>query len=110
MNKWHSYASEELLAWLLEENYPSVRYDTLTDPRQSGVASQAYNTAGRFCTELVRADGTILLSAGQPSLLHLLQKSEELEDGGFFVNTTPKIGGEGSRKSFHALQAILCRP
>lgn len=83
MNKWHSYASEELLAWLLEENYPSVRYDTLTESRQSGVASQAYNIAGRFCTELVRADGTILLSADQPSILHLLQNSEELEDGGY---------------------------
>lgn len=31
MNDWHTYATEQTLAWLLEENNPSVRYFTLTD-------------------------------------------------------------------------------
>ncbi len=31
MNDWHTYATERTLAWLLEENNPSMRYFTLKD-------------------------------------------------------------------------------
>jgi hypothetical protein len=102
MNKWHSYASEELLAWLLEENYPSVRYDTLTDYKDNRVLQASLPYTGVLVSNCDACQ--LLLSAIIQRRFSRASELQELEDGGTIPQT---LEVEGSRTSFMSRQFVL---
>ena len=133
MDRWRSFASEQTLQWLMEENNPSVRYFTLTDLldtpieddealkakaaiQRTGLVPQMLemmarpsyqDTYRRFYTYkyegLVWSLITLAELGAEPNdqirtmCEYLLLNSQELEDGGFSMNTAQKTGG--GRKS-----------
>ncbi len=62
MDTWRSYASEQTLKWLLEENNPSVRYFTLTDLLDKPIEDD----------EALKAKTTIQKTGLVPQMLELM--------------------------------------